>query len=233
MADFPGSKHTFATFTNGAASDAAQVTDIYAEVEAIEDGYLNGSARLNSSNSTLANLSVTGGSTFAGNASIGGNLSVTGTSTFNGAVTFNAKPVFVPPDAARVALLSTVSIGDGVTANLNWATGDYITNSSMFTNGSSFIAPQSTGVYQVTAQVAFAVNSSGDRMVSLLDSSNAVFARNQVKACAHSASPTVITAIGTKRFDAVGGSVKVSVYQASASTMSVVIQDSFFEMRKL
>ena len=33
------------------------------EVAAIEDGYLNATARLNSSNSTLANLSVPGGST--------------------------------------------------------------------------------------------------------------------------------------------------------------------------
>ena len=76
MASFPTSAKVFASFSNGATSDAAQVTDIYAEVEAIEDGYLNGSARLNSSNSTVKTLSVTGGSTFGGNLNIGGNAIV-------------------------------------------------------------------------------------------------------------------------------------------------------------
>ena len=37
MADFPTSPHSFTPFANGALSDAAQVTDIYAEVEAIEE----------------------------------------------------------------------------------------------------------------------------------------------------------------------------------------------------
>ena len=66
MASFPTTAKTFASRSNGQTIDAAHVGDLQDEVAAIEDGYLTGTARLNSSNSTVANLSVTGGSTFTG-----------------------------------------------------------------------------------------------------------------------------------------------------------------------
>lgn len=118
MADFPVSKHSFATFANGATSDAAQVTDIYAEVEAIEDGYLNGTARLNSSNSTVANLSVAGGSTLAGALSAGAStlasLNVTGASTLAGNVTFGGTVTFTGAVASAVTLSSGATVSTGV-----------------------------------------------------------------------------------------------------------------------
>lgn len=204
MASFPTSPHTFTGFSNGALSDAAQVTDIYAEVEAIEAGIINGTARVQSSN-----------------------LSVLGTSTFA------SRPMEPPPAAARVVLASTVSVGDGVSTVVTWATGEYLTNSSLFSTPSSVITPQSTGIWQATAQVAFSPNSTGDRAVSILDSSGGTFGRMQAHASSHSGSPTILNVSATKRFDALGGSVKVQVYQASASTLSVIITDSFFELRKL
>src|SRR3990167_7722793 len=66
MPSFPTTPKTFTTKNTNDVIAAAHVNDIQDEVNAIETGYLNASARLNSSASTLASLSVTGGSTIAG-----------------------------------------------------------------------------------------------------------------------------------------------------------------------
>jgi hypothetical protein len=105
MPSFPTSPHTFTNFSNSALSDAAQVTDIYGEVEAIEAGLLNGTARLNSSNSTVANLSVTGGSTFGGAITFS-----TGVTLSTGTLTLNQGQVVFP--AAQVGSASTRTLDD-------------------------------------------------------------------------------------------------------------------------
>jgi hypothetical protein len=63
MASYPGSVKTFTTRNTGDVIQPGHVNDLQDEVNAIEAGLLNGTARLNSSNSTLVTLSVTGGST--------------------------------------------------------------------------------------------------------------------------------------------------------------------------
>lgn len=73
MADFPTSVFNPANRSNGQTIDASHVNNLQAEVTAIEDGYLNGTARLNSSKSTVAALSVAGASTFAGDVNFGNN----------------------------------------------------------------------------------------------------------------------------------------------------------------
>ena len=69
MASFPAAVKTFTTKSDGAGNtiSASHVNDLQDEVNAVEDGYLNGTARLNSSGSTMTTLSVTGaaGSTMA------------------------------------------------------------------------------------------------------------------------------------------------------------------------
>ncbi len=65
MANFPTSVYAPAAKAAGQTVQSAHVNSLDDEVAAIEDGYLNATARLNSSNSTVANLSVTGGSTLA------------------------------------------------------------------------------------------------------------------------------------------------------------------------
>src|SRR3990167_2607956 len=62
-ASYPGSVKTFTTRNAGDVIQPAHVNDLQDEVNAIESGLLNGTAPLNSSNSTVANLSVSGGST--------------------------------------------------------------------------------------------------------------------------------------------------------------------------
>lgn len=62
MASFPTSVFSPTSKSNGQVVDASHLNDLQAEVTAIEGGYINGTARLNSSN-----LNVLGTSTFAGN----------------------------------------------------------------------------------------------------------------------------------------------------------------------
>lgn len=97
-ASYPTSAKSFSAKSAGMVIQAADVGDLQDEVTAIESGLLQGTAPLNSSRSTLATLSVTGGSTLAGtlqvtgNSSFAGNLTVGGTFTFGGPVTVDTQP---------------------------------------------------------------------------------------------------------------------------------------------
>lgn len=94
MASFPTAVFSPASKSNGQTIEASHVNDLDGEVVAIESGYLNGTARLNSSNSTLANLSVSGGSTFA------------------------SRPSMPPPEAVRVTGCTNVLENNSTTALL-------------------------------------------------------------------------------------------------------------------
>jgi hypothetical protein len=76
MAAFPNSVKSFAIHNAGDTIQQADVNDCQDEIAAIETGYLTGTAQLNSSHSTLATLSVLGGSTLAGNLTLSGGLSI-------------------------------------------------------------------------------------------------------------------------------------------------------------
>lgn len=77
MPDYPTTPKTFTTRSAGQTIAASHVNDLQDEVNAIEAGLLDGTARVNSSNSTLANLSVTGGSTLS-SLTLTGNMTSTG-----------------------------------------------------------------------------------------------------------------------------------------------------------
>jgi len=66
MASYPGAVKTFTTRNAGDVIQPSHVNDLQDEVNAIEAGLLQGSAPLNSSNSTVASLSVTGNCTVVG-----------------------------------------------------------------------------------------------------------------------------------------------------------------------
>lgn len=82
-ASFPGSVKTFTTKAAGNTIQAADVNDLQDEVNAVEDGLINGPL-------TLARLQVTGGTTLVGplnsSASTLASLSVTAGTTLGGAV---------------------------------------------------------------------------------------------------------------------------------------------------
>jgi hypothetical protein len=63
MAQFPTNAFSKADIANGVVSDATDVNDLAHEITAITDGYLNATARLNSS-ATTANTLSAGNSTF-------------------------------------------------------------------------------------------------------------------------------------------------------------------------
>lgn len=234
MASFPTSAHSFSDFSNGATSDASQVTDIYDEVEAIEDGYLNGTARLNSSHSTVVTLSVTGKSTLAGNVNISGdstlaNLSVSGGSTLatlqvDGNSSFAARPLMPPPAAVGVVNSTTGLANDSTTA-VEWVNQLYAVNSSLHstaTNPERF-TPQTTGVYVLSASVSlaasFGAGSTAFLLVDIVDSSDTILMRGLSADNGESAAGAVVTA--AKHFDATGGYLRVVARQRSGSTHSL------------
>lgn len=66
-ASYPGAPKTFTARSAGQTIASAIINDLQDEVNAIETGLLTGTAPLTSSNTTVNNLSVLGGSTFVGN----------------------------------------------------------------------------------------------------------------------------------------------------------------------
>jgi hypothetical protein len=78
MANYPTSVPSFTNKSAGQTIASAHINSIQDEVVAIGSGLLQGTAPLASSNSTVANLSVSGASTLA-------TLGVTGNSSFGGA----------------------------------------------------------------------------------------------------------------------------------------------------
>jgi hypothetical protein len=241
MADFPTTKHTFTNFANGATTDAAQVTDIYAEVEAIEDGYLNATARLNSSNSTLANLSVPGGSTLAA-------LHVTSTATFDSSVTFSGNVTITGALTAAslsrgfvLATGSTSPFPNVSTASVGWPTHTAISNSSLHstaTNPDRFF-PQSTGLWALSVSVALAGNyadpSSGVIEISIKDSSGGMveFRRTDASAAGQRSQQS---AYGMKYFDTLSATPylrAVLLQRGSASSNSAFAAESFARFYQL
>lgn len=210
MPSFPGSVISFTAKTAGQNIDSAHVNDLQDEVNAIEAGFLNGTARLNSSASTLASLSVTGGSTLAN------------------------RPVMPPPDAALVTFESTVTIGSSDASTLAWTRQTFVVNSSMHstTTNPARLSPQSTGLYRFDAQVSFGAASSGSRTLAIVDSTGdqvALTRRNNAMGEAIS-----LHAGGFKRFDALGGWALARISMSSVSTLSLSsgTDQAFFAMVK-
>ena len=66
-----------------------------------------------------------------------------------------------------------------------------------------------------------------------MDSSGGLFARSDVIAVAN-ANQTIVQVIGTKRFDVVGGYVRLNALNVGASTLSIIGGgNTWLEMQKL
>lgn len=162
MASFPNAVKSFTTKNIGDVVQPADINDLQDEVNAIEAGYINGTAPLNAANSTLANLSVSGGSTFAGNVTLNGALSASNSTvtnlTISGTLTLSALPHCILRNAA------TQSIGDGAWTGMSFDTEDEDVGAMHSTaSNSSRVTITSTGIYRLTATVYFNANSSGLR----------------------------------------------------------------------
>lgn len=182
MAQFPTTAPTFTTKSNGGIIDASHINDVQAEVAAIGDGYLNGTARLNAGASTLASLNVTGASTFA------------------------TRPVMAPPDALRLQLDAAAEIPASTVA-VSWTARAFITNSSCHSTASNpeRFTPQSTGVYQFQLELHWRTNTSTLFTAAILDSSGGVISFNRVRPVNGNITQV---ACGLKRFDTLAGSTQ-------------------------
>lgn len=221
MPSYPDAIFSPASKNTGDTIQASHVTDLDAEVVAIETGLRQGSAPLNSSNSTVAALSVTNGSTL-------NTLSVSGGSTFA------SRPVMPPPDAVSVTG-STTGLATNSTTAIAWPTQLYATNSSLHstaTDPERFI-PQSTGIYVFTASLRLnsSPGSTAYFRVRIEDSSGGLLGVQSVGSAGDD-QPTVCL-MATKRFDAVGGYVRLVALQTTGSTSSLDGASQFASFWKL
>lgn len=108
MASFPGSVKTFVSRNAGDILQPAHINDLQDEVNAVESGYLNGSAPLNSSNSTMFHISALAGMNIVGNSTLGSTVTL-------GTVTY------VFPAAAPTAIGQALTAqSTGSTSILQW-----------------------------------------------------------------------------------------------------------------
>lgn len=235
MATFPGAVKTFTARADGVdANAAADVNERGDEITAIEDGYLNGTARLNSSNSTCANLSVTGKSTLA-NLQAGGSTftALVSASLDITASTFSVRPVMPPPEFGLVFMSDTGTVGSSALSTLAFKAQAILTNSSIHSTGTNpqRLTPQSTGLFQVSAQLQTFTPSSDVRAVAIVDSSNGTI--SQV-AYTNSSNNLSMVTVGYKRFDALGGYV-TCVFGGNGSSHSISsgVGITWFALQKL
>lgn len=178
MASFPTTPITYANRSAGQKIASAHMNSVQDEIAAIEAGYLGGTAPLNSSNSTAANLSVTGGSTLA-------TLEVAGGSTFAGPVTFSTGITFSTLVFPRVphALLTNTStrniVGNGTWLGLNWdnALRNDGAMHSTSANSSRITFTASTGLYAVMANVTLSTVNAGFFQARLMTNDDLEIAR--------------------------------------------------------
>jgi hypothetical protein len=195
MASFPTSVKTFTSKSAGQTVASAHMNDVQDEVNAIEAGYLQGSARLNSSHSTLAALSVAGGSTFT------------------------SRPLMPPPEMALVYLEAIKDIGSSANSTFAWTAQGFLSNSSLHSTGTNpnRITPQTTGVFQAVVQIAGSSHAASVRHILIEDSSGGAVGiafqstNNRI---------SYVTATGYKRFDEVGGYLTARIVTDGTSTQS-------------
>ena len=199
MANFPTSVFAPASKNTGDTIQATHVNALQDEVTAIEDGYLNGTARLNSSHSTVVALSVTGGSTFAGAA------------TFSGAVTFAQSVTLPRQPVCKVTHDAVQQIGNGAWTGLSWNTEtEDSTGMHSTAVNSSRITLTSSGVWQVCAQIEWLGNATPSHAVRVfVNDTDAIAAESDA---AQNIDPFCQTAIGLYVTASTSDYVTVQVY---------------------
>lgn len=151
-ASYPGAVKVFTSRNAGDVLQPSHINDLQDEVAAIEAGITQGTAALNSSNSTVRALSVTGNST------IGGNLVVTGSLTAGSFALTGVQTNDVQP-RCKVTKGSTQSV-----ANITWTAltfdGEDYDVGALHSTGSnpSRITTVSSGVWMFGATVASTLN---------------------------------------------------------------------------
>ena len=203
MATYPGAVKTFTSKADGAGNtiNASHINDLQDEVNAIEDGLLNGTAPVNSSRITAASLSVAGGSTFVGVMSL---------------------PAV---DAARLELAAALAVANNSTTAIAWTVQTLLTNSSMHSTvtAPSQVSFHSTGVYWCQATITWNAANSSQYVLAVEDSSGAIIAYDSYSQTSSVVSGGLtMTAGGLKHVALLGASPWIRVVvRAIGSTNSV------------
>ncbi|HEY6043154.1 MAG TPA: hypothetical protein VIX58_13575, partial [Anaerolineae bacterium] len=223
MASYPTSVKTFTSKTAGQVIQPVDVNDLQDEVNAIEGGLLNGTANLQSSNSTVANLSVLGKSTLVGNVQMNGNSTITGTLTVGGAfspanLTPTGQATADAQPRCKVVKTSTQSIANITWTALTYQAQDFNVGSlhSTATNPSR-ITIQSTGVWMFGATVASTLNSQSGFLS--FRKNGATFVSGRVKFIGNSSLTEMYQATTIEQMTSTGDYMECMVWQNSGGAL--------------
>ena len=222
MASFPTAVKSFTTKVPSQTIASAHVNDIQDEVTAIEDGLLNGTAHFQSSNSTLANLTVSGGSTLA-------TLQVTGNSTIN--------ELFVTkePPFALVTQTAAVQVASATFTAVSFNTQTFLSTSTMHSTAANptRLMPASSGVYQIQGSVAWTDGTTaGIRLTDILLNSTTIVRRHNQPGARNAGTIMTQAVAATYRLQTTEW-VELQVYQDSGSTSSLEAASPQFSMIKV
>lgn len=224
MANFPNAVTSFTTKNPGDTIPSADWNVMGQEITAIEDGYLNGTARLNSSGSTLISVNVTGGSTLA-------TLNVTGVSTLTGNVSFGAQ--WLAPSQPRAQVFSSVvtQIAANSTTAVTFESetfdvGGFHSTSSQPTRMT--VPAGSSGLYWIQGIVYCRTNASApDYQIAILkNSSQEIAIERQLSSLANG----TLMVTGILQLDA-ADIIELGVIAGGASTLSIGITAAAFGNR--
>lgn len=227
MANFPLSVYSPSAVSNGQTIDASRDNAQDAEITALESGYLTGTAPLNSSNSTLAHLSVTGGSTLAGTLSVAGG-STLATLTVTGGSTLASLTVVASAPSARVTSSAAPQIPNSAATAISFDIERWQTVTGMHSTGSNptrLIPAASSGLYLLGGSVTWAGGSTGSGVCLLqvrIDGSSLV-ASVQDK----DPSGLIQTVSAPYYFRSTGQYAELIVTQNSGSTKSISLTSDY------
>ena len=219
MASFPNSVKTFTTKNAGDVIQPVDINDPQDEINAIEDGLLNGKAPLNSSNSTFHALSVTAGSTLAtlqvtGDSTFAGNVVITGTLTGGGVIA---------SAACKLSHSTFQQMNSGAFLVLNWDTEvlDAQGMHSTSANSSRITFAASSGLYCVGANLVWNTVASGSYSIRFkLNDGDGIAGHSEAAAVTGGNGPMSLSAMvyATSTSDY----VTCQVFQSGGSTNSIV-----------
>jgi hypothetical protein len=236
-AAYPTNVKTFTTKQPTDTPAASFVNDLQDEVHALSSGLLTGVARLNSSNSTLAALTVPGVSTLgslqvSSNATIGGTLTVNkivstsvaarSLTSYVWAYTDNA-----PLGSSRVNLPSN-STNSTLTMALNVEFADLL---SEYDSTTFRFTPQSSGFYRVEAAYTPAAPSLGIATIQLRVNDTVYVEVAEPMQTGTITGPRLVATVRLSSGQA--GQLRASLFSQTSSVLSSGIHANWFRVTRI